>query len=112
MNIKEIKSWDELGNWHEHNWYRTPNGVEFCIHRVDNNIYGNPSYWLYFDGYELLDKIKAVKSANRIGRLYYTKGYLYFNSYNVGYDLNTLFDRSGIETGLERHHLERHHTKK
>ena len=104
--MKDIKSFDEI-SYYGDDWYRTPNGLRFCIQRMNNNIYGNPSYHLCFDDYDQLKKIKAVKSANRIGRLYYSKGYLYFNSYNIGYDLNTLFDRCGIETGLEKHHLKK-----
>ena len=101
--MKDIKNFNEISSYGDNQWYRTPNGLCFCINRVNNNIYGNPAYHLYFDDFDQLRKIKAVKSSNRIGRLYYDKGYLYFNSYNVGHDLEHLFKKCNIETDLSPH---------
>jgi hypothetical protein len=106
-SIFNIKKWEQIDNnilFDNKTTIETPNNTRFVLEWRGCNFYGNPSYRLYLNDADFR-KLCSLKSTDRIGRLYKEKGYLYFTSYNVGYDLERLFKKCGIETGLDEHTL-------
>ena len=106
-NMVNIKKWEQIDNnvlFDSKITIITPNDTIFVLEWRGCNFYGNPSYRLYLNNTEF-EKLCNLKSSERIGRLYREKGYLYFTSYNIGYDLERLFNKCDIETELESHIL-------
>ena len=101
-----VYTWNEVSyrNYYENIVFITPNNTEFHLSAIGCNYYGNPAYRLYLED-EAWEKLCNIKSSDRIGRLYKDKGYLYFTSYNVGYELEILFKKCNIITDLESHTL-------
>ena len=101
----EIKKFDSIVTGYKgvETTYTTPNGLHFLIIAKGCNYYGNPTFHLYMNNSEMA-KIKKCK--NRFGRVLLNKkvglNYLTFTSYNVSSDLAWLFEKCGIETGLEK----------
>ena len=107
INILSVNTWDDVSYWStsfDETYFFTPNKKEIHLSNIGCNYYGNPSYRLYLKGDDW-EKLCKIKSSERIGRLYRNSGYLYFTSYNVGYELEILFKKCDIITDLESHTL-------
>lgn len=104
-NVKVINKFDSVvtGLKGSEVAYVTPNGLQFVIIARGCNYYGNPTFHLYMDD-ESMEKVKNCK--NRCGRVLLNKKiqmrYLTFTSYNLSSSLAHLFEKSGIETELEK----------
>ena len=104
-NVKVINKFDSVVTGLKGNEvaYVTPSGLQFVIIARGCNYYGNPTFHLYMDS-ESMEKVKNCK--NRCGRVLLNKKtqmrYLTFTSYNLSSSLAHLFEKSGIETGLEK----------
>lgn len=85
--MKEIANLEiaSVGHTKESYSYR---GKQFDLVRIKNDVNGNPLYRIYLDS----ESLKKLKKSKGIGRIYLSKGYVVFQSYNIGTELGNIFN--------------------